>query len=610
MPIKRYIKAGTKARGFGGLTDYDIPSSVTPSSPLVVGSAPLGQAVYAPPASNVIYLSPTGSDSADGSFGAPKKTLDAAYAACGSSGWTIVLRNGVYRDRLSGNLSKSITIQNYGSVGLGVAEEAWVDGSDLLTVWTNNGNGTWTTSYSPTFSRFSLTGYGGVGAYRNYIDQVFRDGVQLTQIEDATTPAAGQFSVNQTAHTLTIADTPVGHTIEATTRNFFTPAITSPVTLRGFGIRRFSPTFVDGSTNGMFYLAGSADGYVFENMVFQQSALTGVSLARAGTVRNCTFEDMGAAGLAVTTANGMVFQRNVVRRCNRGLWQMQPIIAAFKATRSRDMIIEHNYVEDIPQAGGIWLDVSCLNPIIRHNRVIGPADGAYVPKSVGIEVEIGDGGFYNGVQHYGMIVGNYVTGFETGIVNYDSGYFKFANNDLRGNRYGIYAWQDDRWNDGSQASTRGATATEAPWVLDHLTIMNNMTSQHPLYASIQILVYDKGGHDASTTALPVPPVLLGIEMLDYFGGHWAAPAPPGTALQLGKGADVRNSYNTPAQIAAAGPDVGGPWPAGKLGTISNSITRPPDTIATPLPADIAGAMGVATGLQVLGPPLPANIPSY
>src|SRR5690606_22130132 len=69
----------------------------TPPSTILVGSLPVGDAHYGVPDSGqVLFVSPSGSDSAAGTIGAPKKTLAGAHAAASTTFGrpAIVLREG------------------------------------------------------------------------------------------------------------------------------------------------------------------------------------------------------------------------------------------------------------------------------------------------------------------------------------------------------------------------------------------------------------------------------------------------------------------------------------------------------------------------------------
>src|SRR5690606_18143080 len=118
-------------------------------APVKVGSVPVGDASYGVPDSGqVIFVSPSGSNSAAGTISAPKQTLAGALSAA-SSGAVIVMREGLYHESL--NVTKAVTIQAY------PGEEVWLDGSTQYTSW--SGSGPYTATLGPNWSPISTTGF-------------------------------------------------------------------------------------------------------------------------------------------------------------------------------------------------------------------------------------------------------------------------------------------------------------------------------------------------------------------------------------------------------------------------------------------------------------------
>lgn len=101
------------------------------------GALPIGTAAYAIPSSNVIYLATTGNNANNGLTPATAKaSLQAAVDAVPENG-TVVVRAGTYNQAYPGNMTKTVTIQNYPN------ETVWFDGTTQITNWTDNGDGTW-----------------------------------------------------------------------------------------------------------------------------------------------------------------------------------------------------------------------------------------------------------------------------------------------------------------------------------------------------------------------------------------------------------------------------------------------------------------------------------
>src|SRR5690606_41120490 len=151
------------------------------------------------------------------------------------------------------------------------------------------------------------------------------DGIRdfhVTGVQTCALPISGQFSVNRSAHTITLGTSPSGKEVRvADLNNALT--VSAQIELYGIGIRRYSPVVQEG-LSALVYFGGTSQDSVVENCVFQDSGMVGINTARAITLRNITVQDCGNTGIQVTTANNFRMDRFVIRRCNRGLWRAQP----------------------------------------------------------------------------------------------------------------------------------------------------------------------------------------------------------------------------------------------------------------------------------------------
>ncbi len=576
-PLYRWDNAATS---YVNLHTGEPLSPPAPAS-ITVGANYPGTSTYpVPTEGDVMFVAPNGNNSNTGSMSGPKLTVQAAVAAA-STGTTIVMRAGTYREAFTTPSGKVLTIQAY------PGEEVWWDGSAVYSSWTSNGNGTWTAPYSVTFTRFNVNGFNGDDPYRNHPDQVWVNGAPLTQIADNSTPGSGQFSVNQAADTLTIGTDPTGKTVRVTELSMAL-TVTDTLTLRGFGVRRYSPQAMEG-LNAMIYFGGTSHGSVLEHMHFEWSAMVSVTISKTNVrVSDCTFQDNGNSGLMVSNCDGFILERCIIRRINRGQWQAEPTTAAIKLARGDQVHIRYNQIEECPKAYGIWFDVSCTRKYIYGNTVNG---GGTMMNAV--EIELSDGGYYDGVQYYSVVASNRLSGATrknagAALLLFDTGYVRVWNNELLDSGIPLYLWQDERYN---HESGNVLTYEICPWLTRGIEIGNNHLSSGS-GANIQLAAYANTGNFG----------LLGANMFDKLAGNWFAPAPPGSMSQLGKSDGSRNSYNSPSALAAAGSEVG--TIAGKLGTNYQGTTAPSNAIAAPLPAQVADLLGVPTGTAVVGPITP------
>lgn len=548
--------------------------------PVVVGSLPVGAAVYAIPGGAVLYVSTTGNNANPGTLASPKASLAGAISAA-NSGTTIILREGVYTEEVVTPSNKTLTIQAYPD------EEVWFDGSVVYSSW--SGSGPWT---SPTvdWPAISASNYPQVGDGLAHLpEQVWIDDVAQTQIADNGSPAAGQFSVNRSTNVITIGTNPSGKIVRVAEKRVWMTA-TGPVHLKGFGVRRYSPSSVEGSTSSMLYVAGSAQGSTLENVIFRESGMHAMSLIRPVTFSKFTIEECNNSGIQVTTSTGTTLREFSIQNINRGGWHPQPIVSAIKVTKSDQFTAIHGIVDHLGGGIGVWMDTSVTRVIVANISVN--------DVGVGMENEGGDGGFYSGVQHYSWWVNNRVTNAEDWALKIlDSGWNKIANNDFTGARVSINMQQDGRYNHGLAGES---TFEITPWVSIHNTLINNKITSTPAISNI--IAYSD-----PPDAMPDPDggpdfVLLGWDFFDLVSGNWTL----GSDIELGKVDGFRNSYNwtTAATSPAA---VGGP-PGARLGTNHQGASAPSDTIATPLPDEIADLLGIPHGYQKVGTILPAPIP--
>jgi hypothetical protein len=569
------------------------PAGWTAPDPVKAGSLPVGEAHYGvPDTGQVLFVDPSGSDAAAGTVGAPKKTLAGALSAA-STGAVIVLREGSYHESLT--VSKAVTIQAY------PGEAVWLDGSTQYTSWT--GSGPYTATLGPNWSPITTTGFPlTTDPYGNLPEQVWIDGVAQKQIADGATPSAGQFSVNRTAHTVTIGTNPSGKEVRVADLNN-AMVISAQVRLYGIGFRRYSPVVQEGLSS-LVYFGGSSQGSIVENCVFQDSGHTGLNTARTITLRNITVQDCGAAGIQVTTANGFRMERFVIRRCNRSLWRGQPHTAGIKITRTEGLLVKDGIIQDVPNVIGFWLDVSVTKSVVINLDVDGATVMSAPTMDLGIHSELSDGGLYNGVQHKSWYVNCRVRNTKFSIKFLDAGWTNIANCKFEAySSVAIYLQQDDRRNPGGRWQGQNYQSGYlgdpyvVPWVGFGTGVLNNEIGQ----GGLQLIAY----HDPPSGT----PLMLGWDFIDRIAGNWFRPAPPGSMVQLGIAENGwRTSFNTLPALAASPSTVG--VRGNKLGTNHQGNSAPDDSIADELPEEITTLMGVPRGLKRVGPILPAPVATF
>lgn len=445
---------------------------------------------------------------------------------------------------------------------------------------------------TPGAGQFSVQGatvlHVGTNTLTGKIVEVKVDGAALTRATDDTAPTSGRFSAHRRPERLVIGTNQSGKSVRvAELVTAFT--VTSPLTLRGVGVRGFSPNAIEG-INAMIFYGGSSHGSVLEHVWFADSAMASISVTKTNVrVSDCTFEDNGHSGIMGTNCDGLIVERCAIRRMNGGQWQAEPTTAGIKLTRCDKVTVRLNHISQCPKAYGVWFDVSCTRTSFYGNVV----DGGGTMMNA-LEIELSDGGFYDGVQHHSIVASNWLTGASgksaaAGVLLFDTGYVKVWNNDLRRNGIPAYLWQDERVNNGDSGNK---TFAICPWRTRGNEVVNNILDSG-VGANIQFAAYAQNGDFG----------LLGADMFTRLSGNHFAAAPPGSMAQLGRSTGARTSYNTPTALASAGAEVGSV--TGKVGRNHQGPDAAPADLPDPLPADIAALLGVPTGTRAVGPVTPA-----
>ncbi len=564
------------------------PATVT------AGAVTIGSSNYALPSTGtVVYVSSSGSDSNAGTIGSPKLTLGGAISATGGSG-TIVMRAGVYETTSQYTIpsgGSGLTIQAY------PGEAVWFDGSRTATSWTNNGNGTWTTSYTP-LAKISVTGSWGSDTNPDGIaiaDQCWIDGVRQTAITDSTTPASGQFSVNRSSNTLTIAINPSGKAVRVSRATTLALCI-SPTSWLGIGVRRYSPTAIEWA-GAAIYSADSnkVAGSVFENCRFEEMGVTAINFSDNTdvTVRQCTFKGSGHTAVFLGGGSALV-TRNYFSTINHKQWNAEPTTAAIKVGRTDYLVISHNYVEDVYAAMGIWLDVSNTRSTVYGNYIDGSAGSLGSIMRLGIHYEESDGGFYGGVQYRSLYACNTVIGAQTGIKILAAGYLDVVHNTIAGSSgigANIYVQQDRIKN--PESTPKNKTQEQCPWWTVGNRIYNNKIDdgKRQLFSNTSYTTWGIGGMDH----------------FDAIAGNWWLPVTSGNSfVTLTTRTDGYRTATSVTGLRAYG-DIGD---TSKFATTNIIAATAPDASAYAVPAtpEWSAAIGYPVGYRYIGNPLPSPVP--
>lgn len=354
--------------------------------------------------SNAVFVSPSGNDSAAGTLQAPVKTLQAAVSKTAAGG-TVVMRAGVYREAVN-TIAKAITIQPYPN------EEVWLDGSDVVAGWVQEGSAwrkdNWTSAAAlcPNSACFEQLYISDQNKVAGLPDMLFVNGAQLKQVLTRAEVTANTFYVDRAGAKIYMGTNPSGKTVEASTRKraiMYYSSATAGSKLRGIGIRRYASNLTFASSPAQVEVSNGARGIEFENLVFTESSTNGLFLggdssnrATGLVVRNSVFIRNGASGISGNYTDGLLLDNNIVHDNNTEKAQWEGVYGTFggvKISRMTNSTIKNNVFQN-NFGTGFWCDLDC-----RSNKMTG--NMSRFNTNNGLYYEISSGGIIASNVIYG-----------------------------------------------------------------------------------------------------------------------------------------------------------------------------------------------------------------
>lgn len=316
---------------------------------------------------------------------------------------------------------------------------AEIRGSDVWTGWQRVGS-LWVHGGAPDFPQ---EGWCSPGYQRcAWPHQVFYDGKPLLQVAPTQTPQKGQFKVS--GGKIFIADDPVGHTIEVTTRTQWVVGKADHVTIRGFVMRHSA------SNDGLGAIANNSHSWwTLENnkLLYAHNAAVMLYRGSGHRVVNNEIAFCGKMGLGARQISNSTIEGNRIHDNNTEMFHPQQVAAGMKTVILLNSVIRNNNVYS-NNSPGIWCDLDCQNVTIVGNRV-------HDNKWQGIWYELSSSAkiydnvvWSNGWSHIGW-------GWGAGILVHNSKRVEVYHNTVAWNRAGIWvkrqdrrgsAWHDPNWN--------------------------------------------------------------------------------------------------------------------------------------------------------------------
>lgn len=588
-------------------------ATLTPMLPSTAAAA-LAPATSVP--SGAVFVATNGSDSNNGKQGSPFKTLQRAARSVPAGG-TIVVRGGVYRQGVGdptspkyGGLGTSytsfpanVTVENY------PGETVWYDGTDVATGFSQISGSNFAKSWSVpgmcdglfyTRSFSSQTSSGpcsysdalGSGASVGDPIMVFRNGVNLTEVSNASQLGANKFYYDQGARMIHLGFNPAGSTIEIT-RRAQALAILHPsgLTVRGIGFRRFASNQYTNATQGAVLVNGGSR-VLFERTALTQNAGAGLVSWKTNqlTVRSSYLSQNGFNGMyysgskPVLRTNPSVRDNLVVEYSrldgnNQDRYAVNCTYACsaagIKATGTIGFIARYSsFSYNTGNRGsGLWCDEGCKGARIYGNQMVGN-------DRHGIVYEISDDAIiFSNLVKDNVQAGGYGEGMMLGSSN-----VRVYNNTLINNYNQVLIYDD----------SRDTTAQFAPNTTN-ISFVNNIVSGG---GAGKVMINVRGGN-ASPAANTTPAQFMRV--FDYNSYH----QPVGTTRALYNWQDRPNTNqlinSVPAMVSAhrveshsvAATTTANPFLSSGF-TASGAAVRS----GAGLPADVAALIGVPAGVAV------------
>lgn len=567
------------------------PPPVPPS--LVAGSVPLGATNYPIPA-GAVYVSPTGSDTAAGTIGAPYQTIGKAVASVPDNS-TIVVRAGVYHESVT-HSRLNLTIQAY------PGEVVWWDGAVPVTGWAQNGstwNASWvtTTDRSPTYSAGATDGtnpgFGFINLaypYASWPDQVWINGVYLRQVGTLADVGPGKFFVEGVASgtnsmtfnstRLHIGDNPAGKLVEASNLGTALLSVGQYQKVLGMGFRRYNPP-----QPNIAAVRLAREFALIENCIIQECASGGLSFIRPDcTANQVTVTDSGMVNIHANQADRLVLNRVKSLRANRENFNMSPSAGGMKVTRLRTVTVSNSIFAD-NNCTGVWFDESVYDATVVSCDIQNNAKH-------GILDELGG---------KALFVDNLITGNAAiGVYTFNTDDVHVWNNTIVGNgEANVDVNADTRAP--MTASSVGRDPRQAfpdptmTWVCDNLEVKNNVIGKMPSNKwALRIRDSHTSGQRAAAT--------FGPDIDGNFYNWLSASNPWGWSQANAANQPIATfaafKVNT-AQEAHGVATVGSDQLNADF-TLKASALTATAAAPRPLPADVAAAAGQATGATHMG----------
>ncbi|MCL1917656.1 MAG: right-handed parallel beta-helix repeat-containing protein [Peptococcaceae bacterium] len=591
------------------------------STPIAAGpgTQTIGATSYAIP-EKALYVDPVkGSNANAGTLTAPFQTIQKAvdHAAAGQ---TIILRGGTYHQIGIAITKSNLTLQSY------PGEAVWLDGSTVVTGWVQEGTRWVRSGWTAKFCSDPTDTWGAKDSdlpcwrfvktepafqMAPHPDQVWINNVRQDQVKTLAEVSAGKFYVDYTSNKLYIGSNPAGAEVRASDlgsplgapvggapKGAAITVVAPNVTIRGIGVRCYATCVPD---QGTIYANEGAKGLRLENVEIAHNATTGLSLfaVKNATLQNVSSHDNGLTGIGACYCDSLTLDQVSATRNNAESFNVAPVAAGIKILRSRDVTVSNSKISD-NRAIGLWFDEDCytmtvLSNEISNNKMTGHEENHTIQDPVtkktytcinetsGLMIEI---------SGTAIVANNRITNNGTnGFLVLMSDNIQIYNNTITGGKYPLEvkngSGRTRTWQAGLDKYSPGYP--KLSWVVDTIKISNNIIGSA---GSTLLLLKDDTGKRTGA---------MGVTLN---GNVYYRPdtSSPGTLIRcLTQNYPTLAAFKTAAKQDSQSLELTGAAPLTTGNFATSDLQKKADTIAQPLPADIAAALKVDKNEKILGP---------
>lgn len=471
---------------------------------------------YAVPTSKVLWVATDGDDNAAGTERAPLRNISTAVKKA-SSGYTIVVKRGIYRDQhfFVENTKTNITIQ------AAPHAEVWLKGSDVIEAsrWQKEGN-IWKVkgNFHNMCQVCTVNKNPKIEGMAAYPEQVFINDKPLTQVASKDDVKAGTFYVedktpitmktpgnnkggllnveNQDEITYYVGSDPTAGVTEISERPRAFTAVGANFAWKGINVAHYSHVQEWGfdskkypGINGTAASSVNGNNSVVQDSIFAQNSVSGLILDKPENARvvGNTFIDNGGNGTGANRAHGSTYEANTFTNNNAAGFETRGSVCKEYCTVS-DIKVTHvenfsfrNNIVDYSSVGRVsseaevahahrtpafWCDEGCINTTVVGNFFTN------APHAI----------FYE-VSGSGIIASNVIESGGRGIGISSSENVKIYNNTISRTFLPFEYYEDQRTN-GCNYYKDGACVTYEPWSqekglkwdLSNIEMYNNIIS--------------------------------------------------------------------------------------------------------------------------------------